>query len=84
MSSGGLREDPPTAPSGRNFTDSMLEGHNQSQAPGCLMNMVASTWVYLFHSIFRHKLTVDKENEDIRMSIVQQDLVSCSEKLNAR
>lgn len=68
----------------KTFADRLVVEAMRQNQPGCLMNMVSAAWVYLFHAIFRHREAVEKENDDIRMNLVQQDLAVCAAKLNER
>lgn len=51
---------------------------------GCLMDTVAWMWVYAYHSIFSNSASVLGENNEIRMNLIQQDLLSCAERLACR
>lgn len=67
------------------FADRLLMSPEISgRGPGCLLNMVASTWVYLYHAVFKNTGAIDRENSEIRMNLVQQDLASCAAKLAER
>jgi hypothetical protein len=50
----------------------------------CLLNMLASVWVDLFHATFTRKQELVQENERIRMSAVRRDLDTCYSALQQR
>ncbi len=43
----------------------------------CLFNAVASAWVDLYHAAFVSKKTLQSEQQQIRVSLVQKELSSC-------
>lgn len=47
----------------------------------CLWDNVASMWVDFYHAAFVSKVDLDRENEQIRMSLVQKDLSTCEKQL---
>jgi hypothetical protein len=49
-----------------------------------MFTAAASVWMDLYQILVRKRSDVDDENQEIRMSLVQQDLHSCTNKLNTR
>lgn len=84
LSNRGSRHEFAVCGNRKTFADRLVaEAMKQSQ-PGCLMNTISAAWVYLFHAVFRHTESVEKENDNIRMNLVQQDLAVCAARLNER
>jgi hypothetical protein len=50
----------------------------------CLFNAFASVWMDMYQVLIRSKVDVDAENTEIRLSLVQDDLHVCTNKLAAR
>ena len=50
----------------------------------CLMDAVASAWVDFYHAAFVSKQTLARENEEIRLSLIQKELSSCQTLLSRR
>jgi hypothetical protein len=50
----------------------------------CMVNTFASVWINLYQVLMRSKSDVDSENNEIRMSLVQSDLHTCTNRLNSR
>ncbi len=57
---------------------------SSSSSPSCLLDLIASTWVDLYHAAFVNRKSLEQENERIRMSAVQRDLDKCYSMLQQR
>jgi hypothetical protein len=40
----------------------------------CMLNIVATTWVEMYHGFFVNNVDIQKENEDIQMSAIKVTL----------
>lgn len=50
----------------------------------CLLDALASAWVDLYHAAFVSRQTLEKEQQQIRISLVQKELQSCQQQLQKK
>jgi hypothetical protein len=50
----------------------------------CVMEMLATVWVRAYHAAFKGSETLEQENAELRMSLIHNDLSSCSSRLSER
>lgn len=50
----------------------------------CMMELIAGAWVNAYHAAFRGSVSVENEEAEVRMSLIQHDLGSCAQRLHAR
>lgn len=61
--------------------------HHEASDPGassCLLDLIAATWVDLYHAAFVSRSSLEQENERIRMCAVRKDLDTCYGALQTR
>lgn len=50
----------------------------------CLAGVLASVWVDMYHAAFMSRSSLEREDSEIKMTLIQQDLSSCLAKLNGK
>jgi hypothetical protein len=50
----------------------ILEAHMpRCVSSACVLNVVATTWVDMYHALFIHTEYIQRENEDLQMSAIK-------------
>jgi hypothetical protein len=59
-------------------------GSGSSGLGSCLFNALAGAWVDLYHAAFVSKKTLQDEQQQIRVALVQKELSSCQQLLTRK